>query len=61
MSAEAPWELYDLAADRSETKNLAEENSRKVKELAALWEKQMTEFADLAKKTKPACQDPKEK
>lgn len=33
-----PWELYDLAADRTETNNLAEKMPEKVSELADLWE-----------------------
>jgi len=32
------WELYDLAADPSERKNLAAERPDKVKELTALWD-----------------------
>ncbi len=32
------WELYDLAADRSEMRNLAGRHPDKVKELAAQWE-----------------------
>lgn len=35
----APWELYDMAKDRTEMNNLAAENPGKVEELAALWEK----------------------
>ncbi len=35
-----PWELYNLAKDRAETKNLAAEMPDKVRELAAQWEKQ---------------------
>jgi arylsulfatase len=34
---DSPWELYDLSADRSETKNLAGERPEKVRELAAAW------------------------
>jgi arylsulfatase len=37
-----PWELYDLAKDRAETRNLASERPRKVRELAAQWQ----EWAD---------------
>lgn len=33
-----PWELYDLAADPNETKDLAAETPAKVKELAADWQ-----------------------
>ncbi len=32
------WELYDLAADQGETKDLAAERPDKVKEMVALWE-----------------------
>jgi arylsulfatase len=49
-----PWELYDLAADRSETKDLARERPEKVKELAALWEKQWAEYIALASRDAPA-------
>ena len=31
------WELYDLKRDRIESRNLAESNPRKVKELSATW------------------------
>jgi arylsulfatase len=34
---DAPWELYDLAADRCESHDLAAEQPQRVKELAALW------------------------
>ncbi len=33
-----PWELYDLARDRTETKNLAEKHPDKVEKLSAMWE-----------------------
>jgi arylsulfatase A-like enzyme len=33
-----PWELYDLAADRVEAKDLAATRADKVKELAAKWD-----------------------
>jgi arylsulfatase len=32
------WELYDMAADRTETKNLATKKPVKVEELSALWD-----------------------
>lgn len=33
----SPWELYDLASDRTETRNLAADDPDKVRELAELW------------------------
>lgn len=36
----APWELYNLAVDRSETHDLAVQHPDKVKALAAIWQKQ---------------------
>lgn len=33
-----PWELYDIAADRTEMNNLAARHPEKVKELAAQWD-----------------------
>lgn len=33
-----PWELYDLAADRTETRDLVRENPAKAKELAGIYE-----------------------
>lgn len=32
-----PWQLYDISTDRAETKNLAEEQPDKVRELADAW------------------------
>ena len=46
---EAPWELYDLADDRAESKNLAGERPDKVKELEALWERLQGDHAALAR------------
>jgi arylsulfatase len=40
----APWELYNLAEDRSETHDLAGRYPHKVKALAALWARQAEEF-----------------
>ena len=46
----SPWELYDLTTDRSETKNLAKDKPEKVRELAAIWTKQLEANELLAKK-----------
>lgn len=45
------WELYDLKTDRAEQNNLAAKMPEKVKELAALWQKQTDETIALAKLT----------
>ena len=42
--ADTPWELYDLAGDRSESHDLAARHPDKVKELAALWTRLDDEF-----------------
>jgi arylsulfatase len=47
---DSPWELYDLTADRSESHNLASDHPDKVRELAAIWERQFEEYAALALK-----------
>ncbi len=44
-----PWELYNLAIDRTETRNLAPENSTMVRELSLRWQRHMDEFAALAR------------
>jgi arylsulfatase len=46
---DGPWELYDLAADRSETRNLAADRPEKVRELAAVWTRQLEDAAALAR------------
>jgi len=45
--ATGPWELFDMSADRSETKNLAEKFPEKVKSLEELWNAKVTEFKSL--------------
>ena len=50
---ESPWELYDLTTDRSESRNLASEKPEKIREMAAIWTKQMEEYAALAAKDLP--------
>ncbi len=46
---ESPWELYDVSADRSETRNLAHERPDKVTEMAAIWDQRLKEFTALAR------------
>ncbi len=43
-----PWELYNLAKDRAEQKDLSNKRTRKVKELEKLWQSKMDEFKKLA-------------
>ena len=56
---DSPWELYDMASDRSETNNLAASNPVKVKELAAIWQKQFDASVTLAAKDMPSKPLPK--
>jgi arylsulfatase A-like enzyme len=48
-----PWELYDLAADRAETNNLAAKHPEKVRELAERWQRHLDEFTQLAQQDLP--------
>jgi arylsulfatase A-like enzyme len=50
---DSPWELYDLKADRCETKDLARDKPEKVRELAAVWTRQFDESAALAARDLP--------
>jgi arylsulfatase A-like enzyme/acetyl esterase/lipase len=49
-----PWELYDLAADRCETKNLAAAEPARVAELDAAWNRIAAECRTLAAADAPA-------
>jgi arylsulfatase A-like enzyme len=49
----SPWELYDLGSDRSESRNLANDKPEKVRELAAIWTKQLEEYTALARSDLP--------
>ncbi|MCI0359684.1 MAG: sulfatase-like hydrolase/transferase, partial [Planctomycetaceae bacterium] len=42
---DGPWELYDLANDRSESHNLAASHAAKVRELADRWDALAAQFA----------------
>jgi arylsulfatase len=46
---DAPWELYDLSKDRSETANLADKHPDKVRELETRWNAQTEAMQKLAK------------
>lgn len=50
------WELHDLKNDRAEQHSLAAMMPDKVKELAAVWQRQTDEFTTLGKKTAPRTQ-----
>lgn len=52
-AANGPWELYDLAADRAETRNLATAQPDKVRELAAAWTRQTEDYQRWAEKDAP--------
>ena len=53
-----PWELYDLATDRAETRNLARENPTRVRELSERWQRHMDEFTALAQLDVAIAQEP---
>lgn len=42
--ADQPWELYDLATDRCESRNLAAAQPQKAEELEKIWTRHMEEF-----------------
>jgi arylsulfatase len=46
--ARGPWELYDLKADRCESRDLADQYPEKVREMAALWQKCENKFREQA-------------
>jgi arylsulfatase len=48
-----PWELYDLANDRTETHDLAQSNPARVRELEATWLMRRDELAALAQTDLP--------
>ena len=46
-----PWELYNLATDRTETRDLAPKHPAKVGELSQRWQRHMDEFSALARRS----------
>jgi arylsulfatase len=52
--ADAPWELYDLSKDRSESQNMAAAKPEKLRELAQQWERETAEYQKWAEKDAPA-------
>jgi len=43
-----PWELYNLASDRNETENLAQQYPEKVSDLERTWTQELESFRELA-------------
>ena len=54
-----PWELYDLAADRCETRNLAAAEPRRVADLSQEWERIAKECSALAGPPAEFAEDPR--
>ncbi|MBX3437525.1 MAG: arylsulfatase [Planctomycetaceae bacterium] len=53
-----PWELYNLADDRTESHNLAAENPKRVEQLSAVWTAMETEFQRQLTDPQDAAQTP---
>lgn len=51
---DAPWELFDVGQDRSETRNLASSSPHQIKDLEQLWKQKLQEFEELASRDLPA-------
>ncbi|HUS91264.1 MAG TPA: arylsulfatase [Phycisphaerae bacterium] len=48
LGGKGPWELYNLRADRGESKDLAAEHPEKVRELSEAWQRHEADFRRLA-------------
>jgi arylsulfatase A-like enzyme len=51
---DGPWALYDLATDRTETRDLARQEPGKARELAEHWQRLWDEFAAIAREESKA-------
>ncbi len=49
-----PWELYDLAVDRQESRDLAVPQADKLQQLVTKWKRHVDEFTELASRDLPA-------
>ncbi|MCB1062834.1 MAG: sulfatase-like hydrolase/transferase [Verrucomicrobiae bacterium] len=52
-SKDEPWELYDLSTDRDESENLAAREPERLKELVAVWDRQLADTIELASRDLP--------
>ena len=50
---EGPWELYNLAVDRTETNDLADEQPARAREMQQAWQARLEEFSELAQRDLP--------
>ena len=48
MARDEPWELFNLATDRTESENLADEHPDRMQEMEALWEEILKEITKVA-------------
>jgi arylsulfatase len=55
--ANGPWELYNLATDRCESKNLASAQPERVSAMAARWKQVDEEFVKRRESSRPVAKD----
>jgi len=53
LGGKAPWELYNVRTDRSETHDLSARDPQKANELSQMWQQKMDEFRALASRDLP--------
>ena len=56
--ADGPWELYNVASDRCEQKNLLAEEPKRAESMAALWKSTDREFVETREKASPTKEIP---